>query len=51
MPNLKIPGPTTDIRERIERHLERFGLTGLDIEAHLAWVKNTKPSLTPACRF
>ena len=34
--------PANDIRERIERHLERFGLTGLDIEAHLAWVKATQ---------
>jgi DNA replication protein DnaC len=33
-------GPASEIRERIQRHLERLGLKGLDIEAHLAWVKD-----------
>jgi DNA replication protein DnaC len=35
----RLEGPTTEVRERIQRHLERLGLKGLDIEAHLAWVK------------
>jgi DNA replication protein DnaC len=37
-------GPATEARERIERHLERLGLKGLDIEGHLAWMKSQKPS-------
>jgi DNA replication protein DnaC len=37
-----IHGPATEIRERIQRYLERLGLKGLDIEAHLAWVKEKK---------
>jgi DNA replication protein DnaC len=41
-PNLQ--GPATQIREQLERHLERLGLKGLDIEAHLAWVRETKAS-------
>jgi DNA replication protein DnaC len=32
-----------DIRERIEQHLERLGLKGLDIDAHIAWVNKTNP--------
>jgi len=35
-------GPASEIRERIERHLERLGLKGLDVEAHLVWVKEQK---------
>jgi DNA replication protein DnaC len=41
-PDLK--GPAAELRERIERHLERLGLKGLSIDAHLAWVKETKAS-------
>jgi len=33
-------GPAGEIRERIQQHLERLGLTGLNVEAHLAWVKD-----------
>jgi len=36
-------GSAEDIRERIAHHLERLGLKGLDIDAHLAWVNKTKP--------
>ena len=35
-------GPASEIRERIERHLERLGLNGLDIDAYLAWMKEAK---------
>jgi DNA replication protein DnaC len=35
-------GPAGQTRERIEQHLERLGLKGLDVEAHLAWVKQNK---------
>ncbi|MEE8408427.1 MAG: ATP-binding protein, partial [Myxococcota bacterium] len=31
-------------RERIQQHLKRLGLKGLDIEAHLAWVKDKNVS-------
>ena len=37
-----LQGPATEIWERIQRHLERLGLKGLDVEAHLAWVKDQK---------
>jgi DNA replication protein DnaC len=37
-------GPAAEVRERLERHLERLGLKGLDLEAHLAWVRETRPS-------
>jgi len=37
------PGPTSETRERIQRHLQRLGLTGLDIDAYLAWVKEHRP--------
>jgi DNA replication protein DnaC len=32
-------GPAGENWERIQQHLERLGLTGLNIKAHLAWVK------------
>jgi DNA replication protein DnaC len=41
-PELK--GPASEVRERLDRHLERLGLKGLDIEAHLAWVRDTRAS-------
>jgi DNA replication protein DnaC len=31
-------------RERIQHDLERLGLKGLDIDAHLTWVKRTQPT-------
>ena len=34
-------GSGAEIRERIEHHLERLGLKGLDIDAHLAWANKT----------
>lgn len=37
-----LKGPAGEARERIGQHLERLGLTGLDVEAHLAWVKEMK---------
>jgi len=37
-----LQGPATEIRERIHRHLERLGLKGLDVEAHLVWAKDQK---------
>jgi DNA replication protein DnaC len=37
-------GPAADLQERIGQHLQRLGLGGLDIEAHLAWVKEKKVS-------
>lgn len=36
-------GPATEARERIEEYLQRLGLSGLDIEAHLAWVRQNNP--------
>jgi DNA replication protein DnaC len=41
-PNLK--GPATEVRERLEQHLERLGLKGLNVEAHLAWAKESRAS-------
>ena len=35
-------GTGTEIRERIAHHLERLGLKGLDIDAHLAWTQQTQ---------
>lgn len=35
-------GSDTEIRERIAHHLERLGLKGLDVDAHLAWVNHNK---------
>jgi len=34
-----VNGPAGQLRERIEQHLKRLGLTGLDVDAHLRWVK------------
>jgi DNA replication protein DnaC len=34
-----LKGPAGETRERIEQCLQRLGLKGLNIEAHLAWVK------------
>jgi DNA replication protein DnaC len=31
-----------EIRERIQQHLKRLGLLDLDVDAHLAWVKENK---------
>lgn len=39
-----LKGPASEIRGRIQQHLERLGLKGLDIDAHLAWVKDARPS-------
>jgi DNA replication protein DnaC len=36
--------PTGGTRERIAQHLQRLGLTGFDIDAHLAWVNQQRPS-------
>ena len=38
-PDTKIKGPAGQLRERIEQHLERLGLSGLDVDAHLRWAK------------
>jgi DNA replication protein DnaC len=40
----ELQGPATELRERAGRHLERLGLKGLDLEAYLAWVHQTRPS-------
>jgi DNA replication protein DnaC len=37
-----LKGPATEIRERIQKHLQRLGLAGLDVEAHLASVREKK---------
>jgi len=34
--------PAGETRERIQHHLERLGLNGFDLEAHLAWVKQNQ---------
>lgn len=39
-----LKGPAAEVRERIERHLERLGLRGLNIDAHLAWVRENRSS-------
>lgn len=33
-----------ELQERLQRYLKRLGLTGLDIDAHLAWVKQNSPT-------
>jgi DNA replication protein DnaC len=37
-------GPATKLRQQIQQHLERLGLRGLDIDAHLSWLKKNKTS-------
>jgi DNA replication protein DnaC len=39
-----LKGPATQIQARIQQHLDRLGLKGLDLDAHLAWTKNSKAS-------
>ncbi len=39
-----LKGPAAEIRVRIDGHLKRLGLTGLSMDAHLAWVKEQKAS-------
>jgi len=39
-----LKGPASEIRGRIQQHLERLGLKGLDIDAHLAWVNDSRAS-------
>jgi DNA replication protein DnaC len=34
--------PSDECRPRIEEHLERLGLKGLDVEAHFAWAQQNK---------
>jgi DNA replication protein DnaC len=34
--------PAGEVRQRLEQHLGRLGLKGLDVDAHLAWVKQQK---------
>jgi DNA replication protein DnaC len=36
-------GSIGEVRERLQQHLKRLGLNGLDIDAHLAWVKDNGP--------
>jgi DNA replication protein DnaC len=40
----ELKGPASEVRERLEQHLARLGLKGLDIEAHLAWVEDSHAS-------
>ena len=39
-----LKGPAGKLQDRIQQHLQRLGLTGLDVAAHLAWVKEKKAS-------
>lgn len=41
---LRRPGPATHLRERVQQHLERLGLSGLDVDAYLSWVKDQEPA-------
>jgi DNA replication protein DnaC len=36
--------PQDELRERIERHLKRLGLSEFDLEAHLRWARQQKAS-------
>ena len=36
--------PQDEFRERIQRHLKRLGLGEFDLEAHLRWAREAKPS-------
>ena len=38
------PGPASETRERLGQHLERLGLKGLDLDVHLAWLKEKRPA-------
>ena len=38
----RVTSPAAELCERIEQHLERLGLRGLDIQAHLAWAAENK---------
>lgn len=37
------PPPADEHGERIRQHLERLGLDGLDIDAHLTWLREHRP--------
>ena len=37
-------GPPDELREQLQRHLKRLGLAEFDIEAHLRWAGEHKPS-------
>ena len=41
-PNLR--GPAAKLRQKIQEYLKRLGLIGLDIDAHLGWLKKNKAS-------
>jgi DNA replication protein DnaC len=38
----EIQGPASEIRERLDRHLDRLGLKGLDVEGHLTWIRQSR---------
>lgn len=42
--NQRARAPRDDLRERIQGHLKRLGLTEFDLEAHLRWAGEQKPS-------
>ena len=39
----KTSGPTGEVREKIQQHVERLELNGLDIDGYVAWVKEHRP--------
>ena len=39
----KHPEPTGEVREKIQRHLERLELNGLDVDAWLTWAREHRP--------
>lgn len=43
-PERRRGAPQDELRERIQRHLKRLGLTEFDVEAHLRWALEKKPS-------
>jgi DNA replication protein DnaC len=44
----RLKGPAGELRERLQQHLQRLGLTGLDVAAHLAWVTAQNPGALEA---
>lgn len=40
----RLKGPAEDLQQRIHQHLQRLGLKGLDVAAHLTWAQEKQAS-------
>jgi len=48
-PDRALKGPATKLREQIGEHLQRLGLVGLDVDAHISWAKENKANELETC--